>query len=53
MKDMGGHMLFSDKPDLSRATVEDCVIMYEKKGMSAVCNDGRVLCFVEEPLSDR
>ncbi len=36
------------RPDLSLATIEDCMDMYEKKNMAVVCNDGQVLCFVEE-----
>lgn len=40
--------LESELPDLSLVTIEDCLDMYEKKGLSVVCNDGRVVQFVEE-----
>lgn len=34
--------------ELSEVTLEDCIDLYEKKGISSIINDGRIINFVKE-----
>jgi len=42
MFDYGEHI------DLDRVTLQDCVDLYEKKGISSVINDGRIVNFEKD-----
>ena len=33
--------------ELSEVTLEDCMDLYEKKGMSTIINDGHIINFVK------
>ena len=34
--------------ELNNVTVQDCIDMYNMKGMVTICNDGRVIGFEKE-----
>lgn len=39
---------YEDMLELDNVTLEDCLDLYEKKGMYTELNDGRVVNFVKE-----
>ena len=41
-------MDYNNVIELDEVTLEDCIDLYEKKGIATVINDGRVENFIEE-----
>ena len=38
-------MDYNNVIELDEVTLEDCIVLYEKKGIATVINDGRVINF--------
>lgn len=41
-------MVYENIIELDNVTLEDCLVLYEKKNISVVINDGHVINFVKE-----
>ena len=41
-------MDYNNVIELDEVTLEDCIVLYEKKGISTIINDGKIENFIEE-----
>ena len=45
-------MNYDDYIELNSVTIEDCLDLYEKRNMSTIINDGRIINFEKENKND-